>query len=141
MLAAVFIGGLSGPMDFPLGARTGDPLGTEGAPGPEYLGARGGPDAGSEPVISPQVRGLIDYVDGAGGPPPDYVTKPYANDGRRGGQVLPTHDLDGAPISYTEHDVSPYVPGTNRGDQRVVIGSDGGIYYTTDHYTTFVRVR
>jgi guanyl-specific ribonuclease Sa len=37
--------------------------------------------------------------------------------------------------------VDPYIKGLDRGGERLVTGSDGSAYYTTDHYDTFVRFR
>lgn len=50
---------------------------------------------------------------------------------------LPKIDSSGNPIIYKEYDVNPYVPGVNRGAERLVIGSDGNAYKTVDHYQTF----
>jgi len=61
----------------------------------------------------------------------------FANDGRAGGQVLPKTDAAGNPVTYKEWDVNPFQKGVNRGTERIVTGSDGRAYYTTDHYTTF----
>lgn len=38
-------------------------------------------------------------------------------------------------------DVNPYVKGFDRGAERLVTGSDGKAYYTSDHYATFVQLR
>jgi guanyl-specific ribonuclease Sa len=65
----------------------------------------------------------------------------FANDGRAGGQILPTHDSNNLAITYKEYDVNPYQKGFNRGTQRVVIGSDGKSYYTSDHYKTFTEIK
>ncbi|WP_308736956.1 ribonuclease domain-containing protein [Mycobacterium persicum] len=54
---------------------------------------------------------------------------------------LPTTDASGKPITYQEWDVNPKVPGEDRGDERIVTGSDGSAWYTTDHYATFRRIR
>jgi len=62
------------------------------------------------------------------------------NDGRGGGQVLPRQDAKGNSITYREWDVNPYT-GANRGPERLVTGSDGSAWYTTDHYNSFVRIR
>ena len=71
---------------------------------------------------------------------PGYVgNRPFANDGRGGGQVLPRTTPDGQPITYREYDVNPYTPGVNRGAERVVIGSDGSRWYTDNHYRTFTQ--
>ncbi|RDU24940.1 T7SS effector LXG polymorphic toxin [Anaerosacchariphilus polymeriproducens] len=43
-------------------------------------------------------------------------------------------------ISYREYDVNPYVKGQNRGTERIVIGDDGSVWYTNDHYYTFTKI-
>jgi PPE family protein/ribonuclease len=52
---------------------------------------------------------------------------------------LPTVDSSGAPVSYREYDRYPYMPGVNRGSDRIIIGTDGNRYFTNDHYKTFTR--
>ena len=39
-----------------------------------------------------------------------------------------------------EWDVHPWVRGVNRGAERLITGSDGGAYFTADHYRTFIRL-
>ncbi|MCM3735210.1 hypothetical protein M3215_05090 [Bacillus cytotoxicus] len=39
-----------------------------------------------------------------------------------------------------EYVSNPYVKGENRGTQRLVIGKNGKVYYTKDHYKTFVKM-
>lgn len=65
----------------------------------------------------------------------------FANDGRAAGQVLPKNGPGGGSITYKEWDVNPYTKGVNRGAERLVTGSDGSVYYTNDHYTTFTKVK
>lgn len=65
----------------------------------------------------------------------------FANDGRANGQVLPRTGASGSAITYQEWDVHPYQRGVNRGAERLVTGSDGKAYYTSDHYTTFTEVK
>ena len=65
----------------------------------------------------------------------------YINDGRDGGQVLPKKDTGGNSISYKEYDVNPYEKGVNRGAERIVQGSTGRSYYTSDHYQTFTEIK
>ncbi|MBS0040638.1 hypothetical protein KEM39_11060, partial [Neisseria sp. Marseille-Q1983] len=49
-------------------------------------------------------------------------------------------------VCYTEHDYEPEPTnaqrknGADRGKKRIVIGDNGKIYYTSDHYRTFVEV-
>ncbi len=62
----------------------------------------------------------------------------FKNDGRDGGQVLPRKDAKGKPITYREYDIN-LAPrhGAKRGNERMVVGSDGRAYYTRNHYKTF----
>jgi guanyl-specific ribonuclease Sa len=66
--------------------------------------------------------------------------KNFINDGRVGGQILPLAEATGAPITYREYDVTPYKKGVSRGEERIVIGSNGTAYYTDDHYTSFTKL-
>jgi len=63
----------------------------------------------------------------------------FANDGREGSQILPRSTSGGDAITYQEWDVNPYVKGVDRGDERIVTGSDGSAYYTSDHYKWFTQ--
>uniref|UniRef100_UPI00242D619C DUF6531 domain-containing protein n=1 Tax=Rothia dentocariosa TaxID=2047 RepID=UPI00242D619C len=58
-------------------------------------------------------------------------------------RILPTHSNDGNKIAYTEYKVRRLFRTQNQvndvGIERLVIGSDGSMYYTPDHYKTFVR--
>jgi RHS repeat-associated protein len=67
--------------------------------------------------------------------------KPFANDGRGGTPQLPTADAGGNPITYTEHTVNPRPPGGALNGKRIVIGSDGGVWYTDNHFATWTRVK
>ncbi|MDD8048715.1 MAG: ribonuclease domain-containing protein [Thomasclavelia sp.] len=44
-------------------------------------------------------------------------------------------------VTYKEYDVNPYVKGQNRGMERIVIGDDGSVWYTNDHYFTFKKLK
>jgi guanyl-specific ribonuclease Sa len=63
--------------------------------------------------------------------------RPYMN----GDEHLPPTDGSGKPITYQEWDVNPKVPGQDRGNERIVTGSDGSAWYSPDHYQTFQRLR
>ncbi len=54
---------------------------------------------------------------------------------------LPRTTSDGTPITYREHDVNNKSPGSTRDAQRFVTGSDGSVYYTDDHYSTFTKLK
>ena len=64
----------------------------------------------------------------------------FENDGRNGGEVLPKTDAAGNPITYQEWDVNPFQKGINRGDERIVTGSDGSARFTENHYQSFTRM-
>lgn len=53
---------------------------------------------------------------------------------------LPKEDAFGKKIKYQEWDVNKKVSGKNRGAERMVTGSDGSAYYTSDHYKTFTKI-
>ena len=58
----------------------------------------------------------------------------YNNQPINGGQKLPEG------IIYKEYDIKPYIKGQNRGTERIVIGDDGSVWYTDDHYQTFTKI-
>jgi guanyl-specific ribonuclease Sa len=88
-----------------------------------------------------KVLAVLAVIDRTGAAPAGYVGgEQFMNDGRDGGQVLPRYDSAGRTIAYREWDVNPYT-GANRGTERLVTGSDGSAWFTSDHYNTFVRVR
>ena len=43
--------------------------------------------------------------------------------------------------TYDEWDLSPNVKGVPRDARRLVTGSDGSAYYTTDYYLSFIQFR
>lgn len=59
----------------------------------------------------------------------------YVNDGRGNSQVLPRKPG----VTYREWDVNPKQKGVNRGGERLVTGSDGSAFYTTQHYKSFIQ--
>ena len=64
--------------------------------------------------------------------------------GRRFGNfegLLPKKDASGKRIEYQEWDVNPKIQGKNRGAERLITGSDGKGYYTSDHYGSFLEVK
>ncbi|HEY3270345.1 MAG TPA: ribonuclease domain-containing protein [Geothrix sp.] len=72
----------------------------------------------------------------------------YAPSGYVGGRifgnyegVLPRYDTRRKRIEYREWDVQPKAEGRNRGAERLVTGSDGRVWYTSDHYRTFIEVK
>lgn len=79
-------------------------------------------------------------VQSKGSPLPGYKGgSTFGDTGQAGGQVLPRSTSGGSPITYREWDVNPYVKGVDRGGERIVTGSDGSAYYTSDHYRSFTQ--
>ena len=54
--------------------------------------------------------------------------------------LLPKKDASGKRIEYQEWDVNPKIQGKNRGAERLITGSNGKEYYTSDHYGSFLVV-
>ncbi len=99
-------------------------------------------------IWGPKANDVVDYAkknNGAAKPGthrPDYPNGAnFANDGRGSGQVLPKTEANGKAITYKEYDVNPYTTNKERGLERVVMGSDGKSYYTSDHYATFTEIK
>jgi guanyl-specific ribonuclease Sa len=65
----------------------------------------------------------------------------FTNDGRKKSFILDQIDSTGKPITYKEYDVLPINNNKSRGAERLVIGSDGRVYYSADHYQTFIEIR
>jgi guanyl-specific ribonuclease Sa len=99
-------------------------------------------DADDHPDVPDKAVDTLEHIDSTGEHPPGYRGgDDFENDGRRGGEILPENDADGNPIEYQEWDVKPYQKGVDRGEERIVTGSDNSAYYTSDHYDTFTRMR
>lgn len=93
-----------------------------------------------DPALAQQVAAVIDSMDRTGRPPAG-----VAQGGRRGGRRGAFENAEGrlprqADGYYTETDVWPRAAG-GRGALRLIFGRGGEVYYTADHYRTFVRVR
>ena len=85
-------------------------------------------------------KSVLLYIRSKGVPPKGYKGgRKFDNDGRGGGQKLPTYDSSGNRINYREYDINPYAKG-ERGINRLVIGTDGKAWYTQDHYMTFSSI-
>jgi guanyl-specific ribonuclease Sa len=98
-------------------------------------------DSTPPPAAPQHALDTLNIVRTTGRPPAGYQGgRNFENDGRLGGQVLPRTTSNGAAITYAEYDVNPLTPGVRRGTQRLVIGSDGRAYYTSDHYATFTEI-
>ena len=83
-------------------------------------------------------RDTLAYIRQHAFAPPGYVGgRIYGN---YEGQ-LPRYNSRRKRIEYREWDVRPKAEGRNRGAERLVTGSDGRVWYTADHYHTFLEVK
>jgi ribonuclease len=123
-------------------AQLGIPVDGEGPASP---GEPGGGGAG-EPPIPQNVRDTLNQIDAGNWPGSANAPGTRGGSGFRnvtpdGQHPLPTTDASGKPITYQEWDVNPRAPGQDRDTERIVTGSDGSAWYTTDHYHTFHQIR
>jgi len=123
----------------------------------EGEGSGGGGGEPVKPQVAPsapqKANDTLKFIDEHNGSPPTYFSGGSGYDnvpGLPGDQELPKFDGQGNPISYKEYDVDPNprsLPGYDptqeqyRNTDRLVIGSDGSVYYTDDHYHTFEQLR
>lgn len=97
--------------------------------------------SGVRQTAADRARSTLQHVRRTGAAPRGYKGgRSFANDGRNGSQVLPEKTGYGKSITYRYWDTNPHQPGAGRGGERLVTGSDGSAYYTTDHYRTFTPV-
>lgn len=102
------------------------------------------PSAPPQAQVAPQdavpahVRETLTYVRQHGFPAPGFMGgRVYGNyEG-----VLPRYDARRKRIEYREWDVRPRAQGRNRIPERLVTGSDGRAWYTSNHFRTFTEVR
>ena len=88
--------------------------------------------------IPAYARDTLAYIRQHAFAPPGFVGgRIYGNyDGQ-----LPRYNARRKRIEYREWDVRPRAEKRNRGSERLVTGSDGRVWYTADHYRTFVEVK
>jgi guanyl-specific ribonuclease Sa len=92
--------------------------------------------------VPAKVGTVLMFIDQHGRAPDGYEGgRPFHNYGSNGDEALPRRDTRGKTIRYREWDVNRKVPGRNRGAERLVTGSDGSAYYTSDHYRSFIKIR
>ncbi|MFV1882913.1 MAG: RHS repeat-associated core domain-containing protein [Balneola sp.] len=54
--------------------------------------------------------------------------------------LLPAQDNNGNVITYQKYDINPKT-GLRRDGERMIRGSDGRVYYTPDHYKSFMEIK
>ena len=91
----------------------------------------------SEKLVPQKAKDLVSIIEKNNGTPPKGYKggKIYHNTPKAGEAKLPEG------ITYREYDVNPKVKGVPRDSERIVIGSDGSVWYTNDHYKTFVSIK
>jgi len=109
-----------------------------------YVEAQGMAGGGAKAIPSnlhPDARRALSEIDN--GLPRHNVrsSKQFVNDGRGGTPRLPGTDANGLQITYTEHTVNPRPPHGTLDGKRIIVGSDGSVWYTNDHFTTWEKVR
>ncbi len=110
--------------------------------GPNRNASADKPIVALDPKTEARVRPVVEYILAHDAPQPETVGgREYRNLGLEEGETLPRSDRNGRPIRYREWDVNRKVAGRNRGAERIVTGSDGRVYYTSDHYATFQRIK
>lgn len=112
--------------------------------GPTSPGQPGG--GAGEPPVPQNVEDTLNQIDagkwpGSADAPGTKGGASFRNLTPDGQHPLPTTDASGRPITYQEWDVNPRVPSQDRDAERIITGSDGSAWYTTDHYHTFHRIR
>jgi guanyl-specific ribonuclease Sa len=94
--------------------------------------------AAAQDPIPVHARETLAYIRQHGFSPPGFVG------GRIFGNyegLLPRYDTRRKRIEYREWDVRPKAEGRSRGAERLVTGSDGRVWYSADHYRTFLEVK
>lgn len=93
--------------------------------------------AAGAPSVPADARQVLAYIRAHHEAPPGY------EGGRRFGnyeRALPQADAGGRRIQYQEWDVHPHREHVNRGAERLITGSDGRAWYTSDHYAHFTEM-
>ena len=94
--------------------------------------------AAPQDPIPAHARETLAYIRQHGFAPPGFVGGRIF--GNYEGQ-LPRYDGRRKRVEYREWDVRPRAEGRNRGAERLVTGSDGRVWFTADHYRTFLEVK
>jgi guanyl-specific ribonuclease Sa len=96
---------------------------------------------GGGAILSPNAKATLDKLN-KGEPLPEgqKAGAKWKNDGSQGAQKLPDTDANGQPITYQEYDVEPKQAGVERTGERLLTGSDGSTWYTTNHYVNIEQV-
>ncbi|MDD3795810.1 MAG: ribonuclease domain-containing protein [Lachnospiraceae bacterium] len=118
------------------GAETPKTKGNKGNAAKEDAVKKNDAGEGASGAIPYKAKDLANQIKAKNGTPPQGYKggKIYQNMPNGSGQKLPEG------INYKEYDVNPYIKGQNRGVERIVIGDDGSVWYTNNHYDTFTKL-
>ena len=86
---------------------------------------------GSEKTIKEKIDDLVAQIRDRNGTPPH---------GYKGNKKFQNSDGILPNGNYREYDLYPNNSNGNRGLERIVIGDDGSVWYTPDHYETFIKI-
>jgi len=95
-------------------------------------------DARQDKGIPQKVYDVLKYIRANNHAMPGYVGGSIFSNRE---ELLPREDNNGKPILYHEWDVNPKIQGQNRGTERIITGSDGRAWYTSDHYQSFREIK
>lgn len=105
-------------------------------------------EKGGEPVFNGSAKSLDDIISNAVNPPQDgkYAgSNGFGNFGGIDGITGKINMFLPKGVTYKEYDLTLAVKSSggtfNRGQRRMVVGSDGSRYYTSDHYHTFIKFK
>ncbi|MFE3205993.1 DUF6531 domain-containing protein [Embleya sp. NPDC059237] len=121
----------------PLGLAAYSPGSSFGNPPPGWWLPSAIPAESLEVIRWIEDRGVhpYGYPDGIKG---ESLPTPFQNDGRNNSTILPTHDAHGNPIAYREWGSLQTKGDPSRSTERIVSGSDGSIYYSPNHYKSWI---
>ena len=95
----------------------------------------------SIPNLPPNVSKRLNEINKGINNPNVRKPKIFENSGKGNTPRLPDVDVYGNQITYTEYTVNPRPPHGYLDAERIVVGSNGSIYYTPDHFLTWIQVK
>jgi hypothetical protein len=114
------------------GSSDSDASVTVGGAGAAAVGAAGG----GPPSPSSDIDTAVEQIAAGTTRPNVRNPKGFDNDGRGGSARLPVADSDGVYVTYTYHTVNPRPAGGTLDGKRVITGSDGSTWWTSDHFVS-----
>ena len=87
--------------------------------------------------VPEEARKVLEIIKKRNGSPPKGYKggKVYENE-----PVIPGAQKLPEGVTYKEYDIYPKIKGEIRSEERLVIGDDGSVWYTQNHYHSFIRI-